>query len=300
MLSLDDPRAANLEDARADLRMIADAELDHVALIDHVSFRGGRGTDGLITAALYAALEPRLTIQLSVYLLSLRHPTLVARELMTLATYAPGRLIFGVGVGGDDRHEVEVCGVDPSTRGRRMDESLEVLRGLLTGAPVTYHGQHISLEEGRILPAPSEPIPIVVGGRSDAAIRRAGRLGEGWHGVWCSPSRFAAGTALVAEEAERVGRGPVAWRHGLQIWCGIGASRDEGRRHLETTTQRMLRLPFSLFERYAVYGMPADIAEGLYPFVQAGCRCFSLMPCAADSPTAIAGAQEIRELLNHA
>jgi len=82
MLSLDDPRAANLEDARADLRMIADAELDHVALIDHVSFRGGRGTDGLITAALYAALEPRLTIQLSVYLLSLRHPTL--RSLVCL------------------------------------------------------------------------------------------------------------------------------------------------------------------------------------------------------------------------
>ena len=137
-VSLDEPQTVSLDQARTDLRMIADAGLDHVALIDHVSFRGGRGTDGLITAALFAALEPRLTLLLSVYLLSLRHPTLVARELATLATYAPGRLIFGVGVGGDDRHEVEVCGVDPTTRGRRMDESLEVLRGLLTGEPVTY------------------------------------------------------------------------------------------------------------------------------------------------------------------
>jgi alkanesulfonate monooxygenase SsuD/methylene tetrahydromethanopterin reductase-like flavin-dependent oxidoreductase (luciferase family) len=298
MWSLDDPRAANLDDARADLRMMADAGLDHVAVIDHVSFRGGRGTDGLITAALYAALEPRLTIQLSVYLLSLRHPTLVARELMTLASYAPGRLVFGVGVGGDDRHEVEVCGVDPSTRGRRMDESLEVLHGLLTGEPVTYHGRHFSMEEGQIVPAPSAKIPIIVGGRSDAAIRRAGRLGEGWHGVWCSPSRFAAGTALVDEEAERVGRGPVVWRHGLQVWCGIGASREDGRRHLEATTQRMMRLPFHPFERYAVYGTPADVAEALYPFVEAGCRCFSLMPCAADGAAAIAGAGEVRHLLN--
>ena len=55
----------------------------------------------------------------------------------------------------------------------------------------------------------------------------------------------------------------MTWQHGLQVWCGIGASREEGRCHLETTTQRMLRLPFSLFERYAMHGTPADIAEGL-------------------------------------
>src|SRR6266487_2431167 len=150
--SLDQPQAASLDEARTALRMIADAGLDHVTLIDHVSFRGGRGTDGLITATLYAALEPRLTMHLSVYLLPLRHPALVARQLVTLATYTPGRLVFGVGIGGDDRHEVEVCGLDPSTRGPRMDECLEVLRGLLIGQPLTFHGQHIAMDEGQIVP----------------------------------------------------------------------------------------------------------------------------------------------------
>jgi alkanesulfonate monooxygenase SsuD/methylene tetrahydromethanopterin reductase-like flavin-dependent oxidoreductase (luciferase family) len=296
-LSLDDPRPVRLEDARATLGMIADAGLDHVTLIDHVSFRGGRGTDGLVTAALYVALEPRLTMHLSVYLLPLRHPVPVARQLATLATYAPGRIIFGVGVGGDDRHEVEICGVDPASRGRRMDEYLDVLRRLLTGEPVTYHGRYVSLDGAQIVPAPSVPIPIVVGGRSDAAIRRAGRLGDGWHGVWCTPSRFTEAAALAVEEAERAGRGPVAWQHGLQIWCGLGATREEGRRQVEATVERMLRLPFRLFERYAFYGTPADIAEALGGYMQVGCRSFSLLPCAATNEAAIAGAAEVRRLL---
>src|SRR6266508_3664232 len=106
-------QAAGLDDVARALRTIAEAGLDHVIVGDHISFRGGRGTDGLIAAAIYAALEPRLTTYLSVYLLPLRHPVPVARQLATVATFAPGRIVFGVGVGGEDRHEIEICGVDP-------------------------------------------------------------------------------------------------------------------------------------------------------------------------------------------
>ena len=62
------------------------------------------------------------------YLLPLRHPVLVARQLADIERLAPGRLVLGVGVGGEDRHEVAICGVDPATRGARMDECLAVLR----------------------------------------------------------------------------------------------------------------------------------------------------------------------------
>jgi alkanesulfonate monooxygenase SsuD/methylene tetrahydromethanopterin reductase-like flavin-dependent oxidoreductase (luciferase family) len=291
-------QAVGLEQVRLALRTMADAGLDHVTVSDHVSFRGGRGNDGLIAAATYAAIEPRLTAYLSVYLLPLRHPSTVARQLATLAAYAPGRLILGVGVGGEDRHEVEICGVDPATRGRRMDECLEVLRGLLTGQPVTFHGQHIDVEEAQIVPVPSQPIPIVVGGRSDAAIRRAGRLAEGWHGIWCSTRRFATAVEMAADEATRAGRGTVAWQHGLQVWCGLGTSRDEARTHVATAMEQMYRLPFASFERYVPYGTPAEIAEMLQGYVEVGCRSFNLVPCAADSAEAIAGASEIRRLLN--
>ena len=212
-------RTEDLEEVGAALRAMADAGLDHVMMGDHVSFRGGRGIDGLITAALYAALEPRLTCYLSVYLLPLRHPSTVARQLSTLASVAPGRLVFGVGVGGEDRHEVEICGIDPATRGRRMDECLEVLRGLLTGEPVTFRGAYIEVEEAQIVPPPPVPIPIVVGGRSNAAIRRAGRFGEGWLGIWCSTRRFAEAVSLGGRRGcpgrtRRRGRGSTGCRSG--------------------------------------------------------------------------------------
>lgn len=287
-----------LDDVAGALRAIAEAGLDHVMVGDHVSFRGGRGTDGLIAAAIYAALEPRLTTYLSVYLLPLRHPVPVARQLATLATYAPGRIVFGVGVGGEDRHEVEVCGVDPATRGQRMDECLAVLRGLLAGEPVTFHGRHVDLDAAQIVPAPRIPIPFVVGGRSDAAIRRAGRLAEGWLGIWCSTRRYAAAVELAAEEAARAGRGVVAWHHGMQVWCGIGATREAAREQVASAMERMYRLPFASFERYVPYGTAAEIAETLRGYMVVGCRSFNLVPCAADPAEAIAGAGEIRRLLN--
>jgi alkanesulfonate monooxygenase SsuD/methylene tetrahydromethanopterin reductase-like flavin-dependent oxidoreductase (luciferase family) len=291
-------QSAEVDDLRRTLRTIAEAGLDHVIVGDHISFRGGRGTDGLIASAVYAVLEPRLTAYLSVYLLPLRHPVPVARQLSTLASYAPGRVVFGVGVGGEDRHEVEICGVDPATRGRRMDESLEVLRALLSGEPVTFHGQHVDLEEAQVVPAPSEPIPFVVGGRSDAAIRRAGRLAEGWLGIWCSTRRFAAATEMVTEEAVRAGRRDVAWRHGLQVWCGVGRTREAARAQVSSAMERMYRLPFASFERYVPFGTPADVAEMLQGFVEVGCRSFNLVPCAADPFESIEAAGEIRRLLN--
>ena len=72
-------------------------------------------------AAVLAALHPTLPVHTGVYLLPLRHPVLVARQIADLGRVAPGRLVFGVGIGGEDRHEVAICGVDPATRGRRMN-----------------------------------------------------------------------------------------------------------------------------------------------------------------------------------
>ncbi len=155
--------------ARGDLSALADAGLDHVATADHVSFRDGAGRDGLIDAAGMLA-SSGLPVYVALYLLVLRHPVLVARQLSTLAETAPGRLVLGVGVGGEDRHEVEVCGVDPRTRGRRMDECLTVLRALLAGGPVTHQGRFFDLDAASVRPVPSQPVPLVVGGRSDAAV----------------------------------------------------------------------------------------------------------------------------------
>jgi alkanesulfonate monooxygenase SsuD/methylene tetrahydromethanopterin reductase-like flavin-dependent oxidoreductase (luciferase family) len=149
----------------------------------------------------------------------------VARQLATIAELAPGRLTFGVGIGGEDRHEIEVCGVDPRTRGRRMDECLQILRSLAGGERVTFEGEFFSLQDALIVPAPSPPIPLVVGGRSDAAVRRAGRLGDGWLGIWVSPKRYATVVDQISEEAAGTGRNPSGFEHAINVWCGFGATR---------------------------------------------------------------------------
>ena len=280
---------------RSLLGRIADAGIDHVFTADHVSFHDGSGMDGLVTLAALSGLEPRLGLQVGVYLLGLRHPMVAARQIATLAEAAPGRLIVGVGAGGDDRHEVEVCDVNPATRGRRTDAALEIVRALLEGKTVDGDGEFFGFRGGKIRPVPDPPVPLVVGGRSDAALERAGRLGDGWLAAWCSPRRFAEGVARV----ETVGAGrSVEWQHGLQLWLGAGASPEEGRSHVAMAMERFYRMRFEPFERYTPCGTAADIAEFLQPYVDAGASTLNLTPCGPDRATEIETVAEVKQLLD--
>src|SRR4051794_30010846 len=135
------------ERLRATLARVADAGVDHLCVGDHVSFFVGAGSDGLITATSLLAAQADLPVYVGLYLLPLRHPVPVARQLATIAQLAPGRLTLGVGIGGEDPHEIEVCGVDPTTRGRRTDECLRILRGLADGTPLTFRGEFFTLED---------------------------------------------------------------------------------------------------------------------------------------------------------
>jgi alkanesulfonate monooxygenase SsuD/methylene tetrahydromethanopterin reductase-like flavin-dependent oxidoreductase (luciferase family) len=285
------------ETARAFLAQAAQAGIDHVCCGDHVSFFVGMGFDGLVQAAALAMLHPTLPVYTGVYLLPLRHPVLVARQLADIARLAPGRLIFGVGIGGEDRREVEMCGVDPATRGLRMDECLAIVRQLLTGEPVTWHGTFFNLNEAVIAPAPAEPAPIIVGGRSDAAVRRAGRLGDGWLGIWNSPRRFAAAVELAADEAARAGRPGPPRRHAMQVWCGLADSRQAARACLAPAMEAFYQVPFERFERYCPYGTPEDIAGFLAPYAAAGCAEFNLIPQVPGHDDAIAAVAMVKKLL---
>src|SRR3954462_957575 len=256
------------------------AGIDHLTVGDHVSFGGGHGADGLVQAAALLASHPTVAVQTGVYLLSIRPPAPGARQPATIAMLAPGRFTFGVGVGGDDPRELELCGVDPRTRGRRTTEALTLVRALLTG---DFTGRHFSVRDAVIRPAPAPAIPVLVGGRSDAALERARTLGDGWIGVWVSPRRFA-------EAIERIGRDGL---HTLQLWAGFDRSLARTRRVLEDS----YGLPFERFARYTPCGGPEDVAAALLPYVEAGCRRFNFVPVAESLESAIADVASVKALL---
>ncbi len=107
---------------------------------------------------------------------------LVAKQATSTAVLTGGRLVLGAGVS-PWREDYEVLGVDWASRGRRMDESIAILRGLAAGGYFEYHGKVFDLPPVKIAPVPPDPIPVLIGGHSDAALRHAARLGDGWlHG----------------------------------------------------------------------------------------------------------------------
>ena len=294
------PPIAGFEHGTAPLRAFVEqveaAGLDHLCVGDHVSFRDGYGYDGLVQATALAVLSS-LPVHTSVYLLVLRHPVAVARQVSSLAQLAPGRFVFGVGLGGDDRRELEACGVDPRTRGRRMNDCLAVVRRLLSGETVDLDGDVLSVHGVRVTPTPTVAVPIVVGGRSDAALRRAARLGDGWLGVFVSAERWAASRARVETTAFDLGRNQVAWEHGLSVWVGFGDTRADAAPRLAASMEALYHRPFTDFAAYAPHGAPDDIADALGAYVDAGCRTFNLIPVATDDQAAIEGCARVRTAL---
>ena len=259
---------------------IADSGFDHMFMADHVSFRNGSGTDGFVEVAGLSQLHPSLGVMTGIYLLPLRHPMPVARQLASMASLAPGRMIFGVGIGGEDPHELEVCGVNPKRRGVRANESLAIIKGLLAGESVTFEGLEFSVQDAIIRPTPQTPIPVVVGGRSDAALTRTAKFGEGWLGVWCSAGRFSQAIASVQEQAEALGRNDVDWMHGYQPWVGLDRHNgDAAHAAVKAGMEAFYRIPFEKFERYTPSGTPAQVAEQLAPYIESGCRLFNLKVC---------------------
>jgi alkanesulfonate monooxygenase SsuD/methylene tetrahydromethanopterin reductase-like flavin-dependent oxidoreductase (luciferase family) len=128
------------------------------------------------------AVTSRLRFVTFVLKLPVRSPVLVAKQATSTAVLTGNRLVLGVGTS-PWREDYQVLGVPWEGRGRRMDEGLAVIRGLSAGGYFEYHGEIFDLAPVKIAPVPSEPIPILIGGHGDAALRRAARVGDGWlHG----------------------------------------------------------------------------------------------------------------------
>lgn len=271
--------------------------LDGLLAGDHVTFHG-YGNDGLLTLTAIAAATETIELKTGVYILPLRHPVPVALQAAQLDQLSMGRLVLGVGIGGEDPHEYWSCGIDPSTRGARANEALQILKRLWTEDNVTFIGKQFQIEDVTVYPKPFRPIPIFVGGRSDAALRRAGRYGDGYTGIWQSLDRFREAGEKVSAAATAAGRDPAAIELGMQFWTTVASSRAEARAQVSAGMESMYRLPFERFERYTPFGTAREVAEFILPYAEAGARHVNLIATQDTPEEGIERAAEVRAELH--
>ena len=150
------------------------------------------------------ALTERIRFITFVLKLPVRHPVLVAKQATSVAVLTGNRLVLGVGTS-PWREDYDVLGVDWPSRGQRMDEEIAVLRGLAAGGYFEYRGKIFDLPPVKIAPVPSAPIPVLIGGHSDAALRRAARLGDGWLHGGGDPAELPGLLARLDEHRRRAG-----------------------------------------------------------------------------------------------
>jgi probable F420-dependent oxidoreductase len=163
----------------------------------------------LITLAYLAGSTDRILLGTSVYLLPLRHPLLAAKQAVSLDGLSRGRLIFGVGVGWLEG-EFAAVDVPYRERGARADEALQILRALCEEERVDFEGRHHRLAGVEFLPKPARGprLPVWVGGRSEAAMRRAARFGDAWHPSHLTCDELRRRVPGLHAACEEAGRSP--------------------------------------------------------------------------------------------
>ncbi len=295
--------AMKRESVRESATLADELGFDSVWRGDHLAF-AIPVMDPLVQMAQVSALSDRLTVGTAVYLLPLRHPGPVAKQVATLDVLSAGRLIFGVGVGGEFESDFRVAGVPIKERGARLNEGIEVLRKLWSGETVSHKGRFYDFEEVQMLPKPVSPggPPIWCGGRSDAALHRAGALCDGYISYVVTPEMFADAMVKVARSYEESGREVAEYGSAHLLFARIENDYETAFEKANEHLSQRYAMDFSAAtKKYAALGRPADVAEEIAKYVKAGIRHF-VIDCVgelADRPAqARRFAEEVRPLLN--
>jgi probable F420-dependent oxidoreductase len=253
--------------------------LDAIWVRDHVLWHSPV-LDPFVTLGALAARTSRVSLGPGVLLLPLRQAAVVAKAMATLDQFSGGRALLGVGVGGEFPKEFEACGVPIGERGRRADEALGAIRALWTEERASFTGRTVSFTDATMefRPVQEPHPPIWVGGRSEPALARAGRLGDGWLAYFVTPEGF--GNRLDRTRAHWRARGaPGAFGAGLVVYFHVAESRDEARRAARWYLEAEYRQSFGeLVDRYCVLGSPAECAATLDAFIEAGVRHICAIP----------------------
>lgn len=193
-----------------------------------ISDSGARGAFApLPTLAAIATRTERLKLGTNVLVLPPRNPVTVAREMATIDALSDGRLLPAGGLGVVEPRELEAMGVRSKDRPARLEESVAIIKALWGGEPVSYEGRFWQLRDVTLAPRPRRArLELWLGGRAPAAMRRVGRIADGWLGSFIGPAEFALKAEMIRESAAAAGRSIDADHYGTTIWSAPRRTRS--------------------------------------------------------------------------
>ena len=236
------------------------------------------GPEPLVALSMVAAYSDRLKFGTSVLQLPIRNPVVLAKEMATLDYLSNGRFLPAIGLGQEDPREYEACGVSKEDRGRRTDEALTVIRRLWSEDNVTHEGQFFSLHDVTISPRPVQvpTIPVWVGGRSEAAQRRVGRVGDGWLVSSATPQEVRKGVDVVMSTATEHGRKIEEDHIGALVGYFIAPTQDKARPVAEGHIIRPRA--DAHFTEYSALGTAEQVTQTIQRYLAAGASKFVVRP----------------------
>jgi probable F420-dependent oxidoreductase len=264
--------------------------IDSIWTGGHVASRNP-SPEVLMSLARMSAATKRVKIGTSILLLPLYPPAIVAKQTADLDRATGGRLILGVGIGGEYPQEFRACGVPLEERGRRTDEAIPLIRRLWTAEEISHDGPFYPMTDVKIHPAPAQQPgpPIVVAGRKDPAMRRAARLGDGWMPYLYSPRRYASSVERIRAVAADEGRdlGGFGWY--AFVFVNVDPDGDRAREGAARSMGGNYNQDFrAMVDSVAAAGTPAEVRLKLQDFVDAGARHFIFTPApGAGDPDAV-------------
>jgi len=199
--------------------------------------------DPFVAAAAMGAVTERIRFYTQVLKLGPRNPVLLARQVGSVANLTGNRFGLGVGLGWTPE-EFEWCGAPFEGRGARADEAIEVIRLILGGGMVEYHGKHFGFDNLMMSPAPAEPVPVYVGGHTEVALRRAARAGDGWSSAMMRFDDLRRTIDRLASLRAEFGRAEVPFE--IQAVCVNRFGLDGYRQQAEIGVTDAIVVPWAL------------------------------------------------------
>lgn len=233
--------------------------------------------DPVVFMAYMASRLRNMKFGASALVLPTRQPVVLAKQLATLDFLCKGRLLLVIGIGGDDSRDFAATGASKRERGRRADEAIALMKKLWNEENVNFAGQFYSAQDLTLLPRPYQKggPPLWVGGRSQAAFKRAGRLADGWLVSSVTPAEAATGIEAIRAHAHEVGREIPEDHYGVLIPYCFAPTVEEAERIAGPSIRRR---PEIALRDYCGLGGPDEVREKLRAYINAGTTKFVMRP----------------------